>query len=471
MRKLFVLTILLLVTLTVAQAAPKDVVDQHVDTLKYRVMLTDKRATAYSLDHPEQFLTERALERRRRQGIAVDSTDLPVCSAYVDSLKAVGAKIEAQSRWLNFVTVACSEPRQIEAIAAMPFVKSVQKVWVPPVRERRTALMRRNEVVGHMPEIPDTLYGAAYRQIHISGGDRLHRRGFRGQGMVIAIIDGGFHNLDKIAAFKKTNILGYRNFVDSGDDIFAETSHGLSVLSTMATDKPYSMVGTAPEASFWILRSEDTYTENPIEQDYWTAAIEFADSVGVDVVNSSLGYNDFDDPTMSFRLRDLDGKSTVISRAASMCADKGMFLVVSAGNEGTTSWKKITPPADAFNVLAVGAIKADGELARFSSVGTTADGRIKPDVVAVGVETTIVTAQGSVSHSNGTSFAAPIVCGMVACLWQACPELTAKQLLELVRQSGDRADYPDNVYGYGLPDMWKAYQTYLQSHPEQASEE
>ena len=221
------------------------------------------------------------------------------------------------------------------------------------------------------------------------------------------------------------------------------------------------MIGTAPEASYWLLRSEDSDSEYPIEQDYWAAAVEFADSVGVDVINTSLGYNEFDDLSMNFQLRDLDGRRSVISRVAGRLADKGMILVCSAGNSGNNAWKKITPPADAENVLTVGAmVLSTRVIAPFSSVGNTQDGRIKPDVMATGVRADLINSHGSQGKGNGTSFASPIMCGMVACLWQACPTLTAKEVIELVRQSGDRAEYPDNIYGYGIPDMWKAYQSY-----------
>ena len=466
MKRHLIILVLLAVFMAVSASTHSAVQQEENDTLKYRVVLTDKRASTYTLSNPEEFLSQKSIERRRRQHLNVDSTDLPVCSEYVEAIKAAGVKVLVQSKWQNFVTVACSDPASISRISALPFVKSVEKVWTVPTHIRRPAVPQRNEVVGHMSHHKDTLYGAAYRQIHISGGDRLHHKGFRGQGITIAIIDGGFHNLDKIRALKQVNVVGHKDFVNPDDDMFAETSHGLSVLSCMAANTPYSMVGTAPDAAYWVLRSEDTYSENPIEQDFWTAAVEFADSVGVDIVNSSLGYNEFDDTSMNFRLRDLDGKSTVISRTASLMAGKGLLLVCSAGNDGATSWKKITPPADAFDVITVGAINDKGELARFSSVGTTADGRIKPDILAVGVETTIITSQGSVSHGNGTSFAAPVACGMIACLWQACPKLTVKELIALVQQSGDRAEYPDNVYGYGIPDVWKAYQLYLQSHGE-----
>ena len=233
----------------------------------------------------------------------------------------------------------------------------------------------------------------------------------------------------------------------------------MSVLSCIGMNQPHVMVGTAPEASFWLLRSEDEYSEHLVEQDYWAAALEFADSVGVDVVNTSLGYYAFDDPSKDYRYCDLDGKFALMSRQAAKAVDKGMVIVCSAGNAGSGSWKKTTPPGDAENVLTVGAINKQGVLAPFSSIGNTADGRVKPDVMAVGLGSDVMGTDGIVRGANGTSFSSPIMCGMVACLWQALPDLTAKELIELVRRSGDRADSPDNIYGYGIPDMWKAYQS------------
>ena len=225
-------------------------------------------------------------------------------------------------------------------------------------------------------------------------------------------------------------------------------------------NQPEIMTGTAPEASFWLLRSEDEYSEHLVEQDYWSAAVEFADSVGVDVINTSLGYYTFDDKSKNYKYRDLDGRHALMSRQASRIADKGMVLVCSAGNSGMGSWKKITPPGDAENVLTVGAVDKKGILAPFSSIGNTADHRVKPDVVAVGSGSDVIRPDGNQGRANGTSFSSPIMCGMVTCLWQACPKLTAKEVIELVRRSGDRADFPDNIYGYGVPDMWKAYNEY-----------
>ena len=233
----------------------------------------------------------------------------------------------------------------------------------------------------------------------------------------------------------------------------------MCVLSCIGMNQPHVMIGTAPEASFWLLRSEDEYSEHLVEQDYWAAAIEFADSVGVDVVNTSLGYYAFDDKSKDYRYRDLDGHFALMSRQAAKAADKGMIVVCSAGNSGSGPWKKTTPPGDADNVLTVGAISKKGELAPFSSIGNTADGRVKPDVMAVGLGSDVMGTDGILRRANGTSFSSPIMCGMVTCLWQALPNLTAKEIIELVRRSGDRAKYPDNIYGYGIPDMWKAYQS------------
>ena len=448
MKKLVLLVFALNICLgTFAQFTPED-------TLKYRISLKDKAATDYSLQKPEMYLSKKSIERRKRQGLEIDSTDLPVCKKYVDAIRKKGVHVLVTGKWDNFVTVSCNDSMLIAEIAGLPFVRSTERVWrgVAKRASERDSLINK-------PLRTDSLYGPAITQIKMSHADRLHEAGFKGQGMTIAVIDAGFHNVDKIEAMKNINILGARDFVNPEGDIYAESSHGMSVLSCMAMNQPNVMIGTAPEASYWLLRSEDEYSENLVEQDYWAAAIEFADSVGVDLVNTSLGYYSFDDPTKNYRYRDLNGHYALMSREAAKAADKGIVVVCSAGNSGSGSWKKITPPGDAENVITVGAVNKYGVLAPFSSVGNTADGRVKPDVVAVGLGSDVMGTDGNLRHANGTSFSSPIMCGMVACLWQACPELTAKEIIELVRRSGDRAVFPDNIYGYGIPDLWKAYQS------------
>ena len=430
------------------------------DTLKYRICLKDKAATEYRLDKPEAYLSAKAIERRKRQGLAVDSTDLPVCAKYVDAIRKNGVRIVLTGKWENFVTVSCCDTMAIKRITSLPFVRSVEKVWTRPAGGKRGDA-QRDTLINRPDSLPGQYYGAGEAQIRLSQGDKLHEAGFRGQGMTVAVIDAGYHNADRIAALSNAKVLGTKDFVNPNEDIYAEQKHGMNVWSCMAMNRPEVMVGTAPEASYWLLRSEDDYSEHLVEQDQWAAAVEFADSVGVDVINTSLGYYTFDDASKNYTYRQLDGHYALMSRQASRIADKGMVLVCSAGNSGDDSWKKITPPADAENVLTVGAVNKEGVLAAFSSVGNTADGRIKPDVVAVGYKADIIGTDGNLTKANGTSFASPIVCGMVTCLWQACPTLTAKQLIGLVRRSGDRAGWPDNIYGYGIPDMWKAYQMYL----------
>ena len=428
---------------------------------KYRVSLKDKVGTTYSIDKPEEFLSERAIERRNRQQLLVDETDLPVSQVYIDELKATGAKLVTSSKWNNTVVLEVSDTLLMEDISKKSFVTGVKKVWVSldsiPPRN-----MKRKKEVKNKVEKTDCHYGNALRQIEIHGGDSLHNAGFAGKGMHVAVIDAGFYNADEIKFFRKMDLLGTRDFVNPNSDIYAENAHGLMVLSCMAANLPKVFVGTAPEASYWLLRSEDNDSEQPIEEDYWAAAIEFADSVGVDVVNTSLGYYEFDEGFPAYRYRDLDGHYSLMSHSASLAADKGIVVVCSAGNSGDDPWKKVTPPGDSENVLTVGAINKNLVNARFSSIGNSADGRIKPDVMAVGVSSVVTGTDGSVSKGNGTSFASPIMCGIVTCFWQACPWLTAKEVIEAVRQVGDRVDYPDNIYGYGVPNLWKAYQKELE---------
>ena len=429
-------------------------------TYKYRVNLKDKQGSAYSIDKPEEFLSERALARRNRQQLSVDETDLPVSQAYVKELQGMGLKLVTSSKWNNTVVLEVEDTLLMDKVASMPFVSKVKKVWTQPDSIPSRDKKRKKEVTNDVKET-NQYYGKAFRQINIHGGDSLHAAGFAGKGMHVAVIDAGFYNADKIKFFKKMDLLGIRDFVNPQSDIYAENSHGMKVLSCMAAQTKNAFVGTAPEASYWLLRSEDADTEQPVEEDYWAAAIEFADSVGVDVVNTSLGYYEFDKGYGGYRYRDLDGHTSLMSHSASMAADKGMVVVCSAGNSGNDAWKKVTPPGDAEHVLVVGALNSELKNAEFSSVGNTSDGRVKPDVMAIGKGSVVSGNDGTVSKANGTSFSSPTMCGVVVCFWQACPWLSAKEVIEAVQQAGDRVDFPDNIYGYGVPNLWKAYKEQL----------
>ncbi|WP_278701260.1 S8 family peptidase [Phocaeicola sartorii] len=439
-------------------------VSAQVKTYKYRINLRDKAETTYTLDNPSAYLSGRAMERRTKQGLPVDSTDLPVCRTYIHALAEKGAQPVSTSKWNNTVVVQVADTSVIAGIAELPFVTAVRKVWTAPDSIPARNADRKKEVTNKVTK-NDHYYGDAWRQIAVHHGDSLHGAGFRGAGMQIAVIDAGYYNADEISVFKKMNLLGTRDFVNPRSDIYAENYHGMKVLSCLAANRPHVLVGTAPEAAYWLLRSEDDDTEQLVEEDYWAEALEFADSAGVDVVNTSLGYYEFDDKAMNYRYRDLDGRYSLMSHSASLAADKGMVVVCSAGNSGRGVWKKITPPGDAKNILTVGAVTRELVNADFSSVGNTTDGRIKPDVMAVGVSSAVAGTDGTVSYANGTSFASPILCGLVACFWQACPWLTARQVVEAVQNAGDRKEYPDNIFGYGIPDIWKAYQTALKKKP------
>lgn len=425
---------------------------------KFRVQFTDKQPTAFSLDRPEAYLSLRALERRNRQGLSVDSTDLPVCAAYVGKVAEQGGVPLCTSKWNNSLLVVTDDSLFADRLARYAFVKRVRRVWTAQPGTSFPRDQHRKKTVTNRWEKVEDEYGAAAAQIRMHRGDSLHAAGFRGQGMQVAVIDAGFYNADAVKLLRDIHLLGIRDFVNPASDIYAEHNHGRKVLSCLAANRKNVMVGTAPEASYWLLRSEDNDTEQPVEEDYWAAAIEFADSVGVDVVNTSLGYYAFDDERDDYAYRDLDGRTSMMTVSAAKAADKGMLVVVSAGNSGKDVWKKITPPADADNVLTVGAVDVFGTNAAFSSVGPTADGRVKPDVMAVGEGAAVVSDEGETDRADGTSFAAPVFCGLATCLWQACPWLNVKQLISVIQKAGSRAEYPDNVFGYGIVDVWKAYQ-------------
>lgn len=423
----------------------------------YRLTLSDKKGTNYSLEKPERFLSAKALERRARQHIAIDSTDLPVSARYVSEIKKKGFQVVSASKWNNTVVVRMADTACVGTLNALPFVKRSHRLCEMP---DSVNIPQRSELQEDTTEMNTvTPYGDAWKQIHLLNGDKLHAAGFRGAGMTIAVIDGGFMNTDKIPLLDNVKILGAHNFTfPATSSVYSELDHGTAVLSCIGANQPGKMIGTAPDASFWLLRSEYGPTESEAEEDWWAAAAEFADSVGVDVINSSLGYHDFDDATTSHTYRQLDGRTALISRTAAMLAQKGIVLTNSAGNDGDDSWKKISVPADAPDVLTVGALRRNGVNATFSSVGYSADGRVKPDVMAVGNPCALIKGNGMITRGSGTSFSSPVTCGMVACLWQALPQLTATELMKLIRQSSNRYECPDNIFGYGIPDFWKAYQ-------------
>jgi hypothetical protein len=404
--------------------------------------------------------------------LALDSTDLPVSHKYLkdiekastafihqDRKKTTEWAIIGTSRWQNTILIRSNDTTLLHHLSTLDFIKTSRQVWVSPDSiERGTPKVKIHERWNPWDSIRGEYYGNGREQIEMLQGHRLHNIGMRGRGMTIAVLDGGFQNCDQIPAFLHANILGAEDFVyPKSQHFYRETDHGTKVLSAMATNEPQILVGTAPEARYWLLRCEDQQTEQSVEEDYWTMAAEYADSAGVDIITSSLGYNEYDGHRGDYRLRDLDGKTAFISRTASMLASKGMILINSAGNLGMGPWKKITFPADAQDILTIGAVNNDKKNAPFCGVGPTQDGRVKPDVMALGSPASLISGRGTVIRDMGTSFSTPIVAGLVACLWQALPNKTAKDIINLVRQTSSQHQEPDNIYGYGIPNFWRAY--------------
>lgn len=427
-------------------------------TYKYRIFFTDKKKSAFKQDKPQAFLSEKAIIRRKKQHIKIDELDLPVNGSYLEYLRSRGIEVLCTSKWNNTALVQYNDTAVLKGLIREPFVKAVKKLWTSPDSVKIMEPVDRKLHVTDSLVQGDNVYGSAYMQISMLNGIRLHEAGFRGEDMTIAVLDGGFYNADILNVLSRTKIIGTHNFVRPGKSVFEEQKHGMNVLSCIGANKPNVLIGTAPEASFWLFVTEDTFSESGAEEDYWAAAAEYADSVGVDIITSSLGYYNYDDRSTSYHYWDLDGKTALISRSASLIASRGMLLLNSAGNNGNDSWKKIIVPGDARDMLTVGAVDTEGTNCNFSSVGNTADGRIKPDVVALGCKAAILATDGTISEASGTSFSAPILCGMAACLWQACPNLRPKDLIRLIQQSGNNSKHPDNIFGYGLPDFWKAYQ-------------
>lgn len=420
---------------------------------KFRLILKDKGQTPYTIDKPEEFLSSKAIERRKTQNLSIDKTDLPISEDYIKAIEDIGVTVVAKSKWLGTVAVHCNDSVIVEKLKELPFISDAKFVW----KGKPKGEVKTDSIIQY-PAIETISFGDYYSKsgdnIKINNGQYLHEGGFKGEGMDIAVIDAGFNHLPQIEMLDNLTILGSKGFVYENEDLFNNANqHGLNVLSCIATNKPMQFVGTAPEASFWLLGSEDPRSEFPIEEDYWAAAIEYADSVGVSVVNTSLGYNNFDSPAKSYTHRDLDGRTAFITRAADQASRKGMLVVVSAGNSGNSEWEKITPPSDAFNVLTIGAVQRDSIIAPFSSRGLTADLRIKPDVMALGAGSIVVDDQGKVTRKSGTSFSSPIMCGMVACLWQALPSLTNTEILAIIKAASNNYTTPDRNYGYGIPDM------------------
>lgn len=431
----------------------------------YWVQFTDKAATPYSLDAPEDYLGPRAIARRQAQGIAIDSLDLPVDPAYVSSLLASGdIQLHNVSRWFNAVTIRSTDTLALDTLHLLPFVRQVRQL--ADGRERPSTAAKFPGTTKGEVEIGGTYastYGASLRQVTMLNAHLLHTHGdARGEGMLMGILDSGFDRVDALAAFhdlrERGGVVHTADLVAHDGDVYDDHWHGRSVLSVISGRLPGRLMGIAPMADVVLLRTEDAGTEYLVEEDNWVSGAELADSIGCDVLNTSLGYTTFDDSTQDHSWADLDGQTTRISIAAGIAARKGMIPVNSAGNSGSSDWRYISAPADAIGILAVGAVNDDRTVAGFSSRGPSIDGRVKPDVSAVGWGSIGLGWDGTdIARINGTSFSSPLVAGGVACLWQLHRDRTAQEVMDAVRRSASHHDRPNDSIGYGIPDLWRAH--------------
>lgn len=422
---------------------------------KYLVLFKDKDGSPYSINSPLVYLSQKAIDRRFKQGIAVKTTDLPPNPAYISSIQQTGATVIYKSRWMNAALVEATESQK-NAILALSSVKGIE--FNRPLKQARQISIKDKFAIENTESLN---YGDATAQIQLLGADVMHNQGFHGEGMLVALLDDGFLNVNTSACLQhlvqQNKIVKVYDFVDNDNTVYSQGGHGTAVLSTMAGYIDNQMISPAFGASVALFRTEDNFSETPLEEANWLFAAEMADSLGADIISSSLGYSTFDNSADNYTPAMMDGKTALSTRAADLATERGIVVVVSAGNSGNdSSWQIITAPSDADSVLAIGAVTRAGNYASFSSRGNSADGRTKPDVVAVGSNTALCNTSGFASTSNGTSFAAPLVAGLVAGFWQANPHLTAQEVTRSIRKSGHQFATPDVLLGYGYANFSRA---------------
>lgn len=429
---------------------------------KYWVRFKDKNSSPYSIGLPNAYLSQRSINRRAAQNIGINITDLPVNQSYINQVNATGAQVFQRSKWMNAAIVIITNTVQLTAINSLTCVLNTAPVGryiqsSPDVNMKPTP----NSLKTSDTYLAGYNYGPSLTQVSQIGADCMHNLGFRGQNMVIAVIDAGFNQADVNPVFdslrNEGRLLGTRDYVQGNTSVYEDYLHGANCLSLMAGNTPGQLIGTGPKASYWLLRSEEAATERIIEECNWVVAAEFADSVGADITTTSLGYTTFDIASQNHTYSDLNGRTAVASIAATMASRKGMFVLNAAGNEGGGSWNYVGVPADADSICTVGAVNGSGVHSGFSSVGPTSDGRIKPDLSSMGEGTYVCNPGFSFSSGNGTSYATPVLAGAVACLWQANPTRTNMEILNALKATASKSASPDNSYGWGIPNMCAAH--------------
>lgn len=433
---------------------------------RYAIYFKYKPQDTFSLLRPQEFLSSKALDRREREEIQADSMDLPISSKYLAEVKSKVNQILYETKWFNALIVV-GDAQNMEEIKKMPFVSKIELVApgffkTTNGRVDPTNLTSKNETKFNTIHTRQVATQTTYDfQNELIGIPEMHAAGYRGKGITIAIFDAGFPgaNLASSLLHLQVNkqIIGTRDFVRPWNkNIYSGHEHGTNVLSLVASDEPTKMVGGAPDASIILVITEDASTEYRIEEFNWVRGAEYVDSLGADIINSSLGYLDFDDPEMNYSHKSLDGKSAVVTRGAGFAAQRGILVVNSVGNYGSKEGSLVAP-ADAFGILAVGSVNKDLNISSFSSRGPTSDLRLKPDLVAMGNGVSLIRSTGSVGISSGTSFSAPQVTALAAGLWGANREWKKDKLIQNIVRSATKAINPDNEMGFGIPDFATAH--------------
>lgn len=430
----------------------------------FLISFTDKDQSPFLVSKPEQFLSERAIKRRFDASISIINQDIPVNSSYIDSIVSYGAKASFSSRWLNAVLIQMDDSLNMQEILNVSFVDSMQ--YMAPVksikRKKRSKQHNKRVETGAQQAKNKIHYGESADQLNLIGLTQMHDMQFLGEGVQIAVLDNGFRGVEKMDAFEhlfsNAQLLGTKEIANPGGDVFKAGNHGTYVMTTMAAYESDVLVGSAPGASYWLIHTEDNDYEYPIEEFNWAIGAEFADSAGVDIITSSLIYSTFDESSLNHNHSQLDGKTAIISRAAQTATEKGILVFNSAGNDAVKAWHKIAFPADARDVMTIGAVNMEGVYAPFSSVGYTSDGRVKPNICAVGQGTkSISPITGEIVAINGTSFSNPTIAGAAAVLLQANPDATMEEIREAMQQSASQSNYPDSLLGFGIPNFYLAH--------------
>ncbi len=446
-RSLFLLLFLLICNVSFGQS-------------KYVVFYKYKPQESFSINQPQDYLSTAALLRRQKEGINIDSLDLPVSPKYVTKINSLVQEVIYSLKWLNASVVITNE-QEVQELLKLDFVSKVQ--IISPESNNAFQRLKTNQKFGDIEGLilQDAFKIQSYKlQNELLGIQKMHEKGFTGKGIKIAIFDAGFPGVDKIKAFQHLfsdqRIIATKDFVRTNNsNVFLDNQHGTNVLSLVASYDPDLLIAGAHQAQLILCITEDVRSEYKIEEYNWTKAAEFADSLGVDIIQSSLGYWDFDDPSMDYTLKDLDGKTAIVSQAATIASSKGILVVQSAGNYGSRGNSSITPPADAKNILSVGALTPSLALSTFSSKGPTFDMRIKPELVSIGSGVFLIRSNGQLLTGNGTSFSAPQITALAAGIWEAMPNLKMRELIDVLLKSASNTQNPNNEIGYGIPNFEK----------------